>query len=216
MTNERKGRKRWEGWLKTWQDSATICKLSKREKSERIPSVFTEMPRESGRGVQETWKERKGVGWREYVPDIVVNNQPHHFFLRHWRLGSRISQIGLPSGFYAIWKAKYKEKQEQMADKKFAAVSEQAPFGAIASSSAYAVWFPQPSWPSPRSKGHASIMFPAREPLARIPGVLPMFLTKLGCRPCTAKCGSWASSISIPWDLVGNSEFPAPLQTYWI
>jgi len=51
--------------------------------------------------------------------------------LRSWRLGNYISQIALPFRFYEIWKAKYKEKQEQMADVKFAVASEQAPFGAV-------------------------------------------------------------------------------------
>lgn len=54
------------------------------------------------------------------MPDSAANNQPHHFFLRGGRLGNSISQIVLPSGFYEIWKAKHKEKQEQMADVKFA------------------------------------------------------------------------------------------------
>ena len=35
----------WEGWLKTRQDSASVCKWPRRQKSNRIPSVFAEMPR---------------------------------------------------------------------------------------------------------------------------------------------------------------------------
>ena len=62
--------------------------------------------------------------------DIVVGTQSCHFFLRGWRIGNSISQIALPFGFYEIWKAKYKETQEQMEDVKFAVASEQAPFGA--------------------------------------------------------------------------------------
>ena len=64
------------------------------------------------------------------MPESVVDIQPYHFFLRDWRLGNSISQIALPSAFCEIWKAKYKEKQEQIVDMKFAVASERAPFGA--------------------------------------------------------------------------------------
>lgn len=35
----------WDGWPKAWEDSVTICKLPKREKSNGISGVFTEIPR---------------------------------------------------------------------------------------------------------------------------------------------------------------------------
>ena len=65
------------------------------------------------------------------MPDIIVGTQPHHYLLRGWRLGNYIPQIALPLGFYEIWKAKHKEKQEQMADVNFAVPSKHAFFGAV-------------------------------------------------------------------------------------
>lgn len=82
---------------------------------------------------REGQREREWVeDWTstEHGPDTAVDSLPHHLFLRGRKLWNYFSQIALPSGFYEIWKAKYREKQKQMADMKFPVAAEQAPFGA--------------------------------------------------------------------------------------
>ena len=45
-----------------------------------------------------------------------------------------------------------------------------------------------------------------------LPTVFTPMVTTLKCslKPCYAKDGPWASSISIPWELVRNAESQAP------
>ena len=90
-----------EGKMKTWEDLVTFWKLLKRWKSQRIPTVFTDMFRRLGEE-RERERERKAVeDWtsREHARQIVVGTESCHFCLGAGGLETIFPRLPCHSGF---------------------------------------------------------------------------------------------------------------------
>ena len=93
-----------EGRMKAWEDLVTTWKLLKGWKSQRIPTVFTEMFRRLGEREREREREgeRKGVeDWtsRERAREIFVGTESCHFCLGAGGLETIFPRLPCHSGF---------------------------------------------------------------------------------------------------------------------